>query len=73
VRDSKNRDGGTQFCTPSEWAAFVVGVKAREFDDRLRCGYPGSEAKRGQSEFNRPGSGGIRIRSSFLETAASRH
>jgi hypothetical protein len=32
VRDSKNCDGGTQFYTPSEWAAFVAGVKAGEFD-----------------------------------------
>ncbi|KOG88458.1 DUF397 domain-containing protein [Streptomyces varsoviensis] len=33
VRDSKNRDGGTQFYTPTEWAAFLDGVKAGEFDD----------------------------------------
>ncbi len=33
VRDSKNRDGGTQFYTPTEWAAFLEGVKAGEFDD----------------------------------------
>ncbi|MFE7116827.1 DUF397 domain-containing protein [Streptomyces sp. NPDC057654] len=33
VRDSNNRDGGTQFYTPTEWAAFLDGIKAGEFDD----------------------------------------
>ncbi|MEW1718685.1 DUF397 domain-containing protein [Streptomyces sp. NPDC093109] len=28
VRDSKNRDGGTQFYTPAEWTAFLDGLKA---------------------------------------------
>ncbi|MDX3214585.1 DUF397 domain-containing protein [Streptomyces sp. ME02-6991-2B] len=32
VRDTKNRDGGTQFYTRAEWEAFVDGVKAGEFD-----------------------------------------
>lgn len=32
VRDTKNRAGGVQFYTPAEWAAFVQGVKAGEFD-----------------------------------------
>jgi hypothetical protein len=32
VRDTKDRDGGTQFYTPAEWTAFVAGVKAGEFD-----------------------------------------
>lgn len=32
VRDSKNPDSGTQFYTPGEWAAFLTGVKAGEFD-----------------------------------------
>ena len=32
VRDSKNREGGIQFYTPSEWSAFVAGVKLGEFD-----------------------------------------
>ncbi|MGW6454855.1 DUF397 domain-containing protein [Streptomyces sp. NPDC055078] len=33
VRDSKNRDGGVQYYTPTEWAAFLHGVKAGEFDN----------------------------------------
>lgn len=33
VRDSKNPGGGTQYYTPTEWAAFVAGVKAEEFDE----------------------------------------
>ena len=32
VRDSKN-PGAVQFYTPTEWAAFLDGVKAGEFDD----------------------------------------
>jgi hypothetical protein len=32
VRDSKDRDGGTQFHAPAAWGAFVVGVKAGAFD-----------------------------------------
>ncbi|MFF8953904.1 DUF397 domain-containing protein [Streptomyces sp. NPDC014940] len=32
IRDTKDRDGGTQFYTPAEWSAFVAGVKAGEFD-----------------------------------------
>jgi Domain of unknown function (DUF397) len=32
VRDTKNRDGGTQTYNDHEWAAFVAGVKAGEFD-----------------------------------------
>lgn len=32
VRDTKDRQGGTQFYTPAEWSAFVAGVKAGEFD-----------------------------------------
>ncbi|MBC3842750.1 DUF397 domain-containing protein [Streptacidiphilus sp. 4-A2] len=32
VRDSKNPGGGTQYYTASEWAAFITGVKAGEFD-----------------------------------------
>ncbi|MCT9930750.1 DUF397 domain-containing protein [Planotetraspora sp. A-T 1434] len=32
VRDSKNPDGPKLFFTPSEWAAFVQGVKADEFN-----------------------------------------
>lgn len=32
VRDTKNRDGGVQVYTRAEWAAFVDGVKAGEFD-----------------------------------------
>jgi hypothetical protein len=32
VRDTKDRQGGTQFYTPAEWTAFVQGVKAGEFD-----------------------------------------
>jgi hypothetical protein len=31
VRDSKDRDGGTLLFRRTEWAAFVVGVKAGEF------------------------------------------
>jgi hypothetical protein len=32
VRDSKNKTGSILLFTPAEWAAFVVGVKASEFD-----------------------------------------
>ena len=32
VRDTKDRDGGTQLYTPAEWRAFVDGVKDGEFD-----------------------------------------
>jgi hypothetical protein len=33
VRDSKNPTGGLHFFNPSEWAAFVAGVKDGEFDN----------------------------------------
>lgn len=33
LRDSKDPDGPKLYYTPSEWAAFVVGVKDGEFDD----------------------------------------
>jgi hypothetical protein len=32
VRDTKDREGSTFGFTPGEWAAFVAGVKAGEFD-----------------------------------------
>lgn len=32
VRDSKDRSGPTHYFTATEWAAFVAGVKAGEFD-----------------------------------------
>lgn len=32
VRDSKHPDGPVLTFTPDEWAAFVLGVKAGEFD-----------------------------------------
>jgi hypothetical protein len=32
VRDSKNQDGPVLIFTPSEWDAFVGGVKDGEFD-----------------------------------------
>jgi hypothetical protein len=32
VRDTKNRESGTLIFTDAEWAAFVDGVKNREFD-----------------------------------------
>ncbi|WP_367433658.1 DUF397 domain-containing protein [Streptomyces celluloflavus] len=32
VRDSKDRDGGTQFHASAAWAAFVDGVKAGAFE-----------------------------------------
>jgi hypothetical protein len=32
VRDTKDRDGGTQLYSRAEWAAFIGGVKAGEFD-----------------------------------------
>lgn len=32
VRHSRHPDGGTLVFTPGEWAAFVAGVKAGEFD-----------------------------------------
>lgn len=32
VRDSKNPES-VQFYTPTEWAAFLTGVKAGEFND----------------------------------------
>ncbi|MFJ2114335.1 MULTISPECIES: DUF397 domain-containing protein [unclassified Streptomyces] len=28
VRDSKNRDGGTQYYPPAEWATFLDGLKS---------------------------------------------
>ncbi|MGW3023226.1 DUF397 domain-containing protein [Streptomyces sp. NPDC001221] len=33
VRDTKDRDGGTQLYTPAEWTAFIAGVKDGEFDN----------------------------------------
>lgn len=36
VRDTKDRDGGTLVYTPSEWAAFVEGVRLGEFDQPVR-------------------------------------
>jgi Domain of unknown function (DUF397) len=32
VRDTKNRDGGTQAYTDQEWRVFIAGVKRGEFD-----------------------------------------
>jgi hypothetical protein len=32
VRDTKDRDGGTQTYTDHEWACFIKGVKRGEFD-----------------------------------------
>jgi hypothetical protein len=32
VRDTKDRDGGTLLFSRSEWAAYIAGVKAGEFD-----------------------------------------
>ena len=32
VRDTKNRDGGTQVYTDHEWRAFISGAKRGEFD-----------------------------------------
>ncbi|MGX6607555.1 DUF397 domain-containing protein [Micromonosporaceae bacterium Da 78-11] len=32
VRDTKDRDGAALVFTHSEWAAFVAGVRAGEFD-----------------------------------------
>lgn len=32
VRDSKNPGGPALWFTPGEWAAFVAGVRAREFN-----------------------------------------
>jgi hypothetical protein len=32
VRDTKNREGGTQLYTHDEWAAFLAGAKDGEFD-----------------------------------------
>jgi hypothetical protein len=32
VRDSKDRAGGALVFTPSEWAAFLDGVRAGDFD-----------------------------------------
>lgn len=34
VRDSKDPKGPVLFFTPGEWAAFVAGVKAGEFDPK---------------------------------------
>ena len=33
VRDSKDPGSGALSYTPAEWAAFIAGVKAGEFDD----------------------------------------
>jgi len=32
MRDSKNQDGPVLIFTPSEWEAFIGGVKDGEFD-----------------------------------------
>ena len=32
VRDTKDRDGGTQTYTDHEWRCFLVGAKRGEFD-----------------------------------------
>lgn len=32
VRDTKNREGGTQAYTDLEWRAFIAGAKRGEFD-----------------------------------------
>ena len=32
VRDTKDRDGGTQTYTDHEWACFLTGAKGGEFD-----------------------------------------
>jgi hypothetical protein len=32
VRDTKDRDGGTQTYTDREWRAFIAGAKRGEFD-----------------------------------------
>jgi hypothetical protein len=32
VRDSKDRTGGTLVFTPSQWAVFLDGVRAGDFD-----------------------------------------
>ena len=32
VRDTKNREGGTQAYTDHEWRAFIAGAKRGEFD-----------------------------------------
>jgi hypothetical protein len=32
VRDTKNREGGTQVYTDHEWRAFIAGAKRGEFD-----------------------------------------
>ena len=32
VRDTKNREGGTQVYTDHEWRAFISGAKRGEFD-----------------------------------------
>lgn len=36
VRDTKNPDGATLAFSAQEWAAFVAGVKAGEFDAEAR-------------------------------------
>jgi Domain of unknown function (DUF397) len=32
VRDTKNREGGTQAYTDHEWRSFIAGAKRGEFD-----------------------------------------
>lgn len=32
VRDTKNREGGTQQYTAAEWTVFIKGVKGGDFD-----------------------------------------
>lgn len=32
IRDTKNRDAGTQAYTDHEWRAFIAGAKRGEFD-----------------------------------------
>lgn len=36
VRDTKDRDGGTQVYTRDEWAAFLEGVRQGEFDQPVQ-------------------------------------
>lgn len=36
VRDTKNPGGGTLAFNAQEWAAFIAGVKAGEFDEEAR-------------------------------------
>jgi Domain of unknown function (DUF397) len=43
MRNGKNPDGDALYYTPSEWEAFILGVKDGEFDDMVEDPAPAPE------------------------------